>query len=155
MSIANKNINIACGKVISNAKNHYSHSKVIEKPQITMAKYPDTNIGQRFDSENNSHALDNGFVQRCDFADNRQCRTSNHVDKAKGQVDYTSVKNRFWPLCTQDVNHSSHGHDHIRGADVSDIAGHNKVSKPVNNKNKCQLPVPKDTSQTQNKIEKT
>ena len=136
MSIANKNINIARGKVTSDTKNHYSLDKVIEKPQITMAKYPDTNNGQKCKSENNSHALNNGIVQRCISADNGQSRTSHHVDKAQGQVNYTtSVKNRFWPLCTQeDVNHSSHGRDHIMGADVSDIVGDRKVSKPVNKK---------------------
>ena len=98
MSIANKNINIVRGKVTSDTKNHYSLDKVIEKPQITMAKYPDTNNGQRCESENNSHALNNGNVQRCDSADNGQSRTSHHVDKAQVQVNYTTcVKNRFWP----------------------------------------------------------
>ena len=98
MSIANKNINIARGKVTSDTKNHYSRSKVIENPQITMAKDPDTNNGQRCKSENNSHALGNGIVQRCDFAENRQSRTSKHVDKTQGQVNYTpSVKIDFGP----------------------------------------------------------
>ena len=94
-----------------------------------MAKYPDTNNGQRCDLENNSHALDNSIVQRCDCADNRQSRTSNHVDKSKSQVNYTtSVKNRFWPLCTrEDVNHSLHGHHQEVGVDDSDIVGDNKV----------------------------
>ena len=81
MSIANKNVNMARGKVTNDTKIDYSWSKVIRKPQITMAKYTDTNNGQRCDPENNSHALDNGIVQRCDFADNRQSRSSNHVDK--------------------------------------------------------------------------
>ena len=36
ISVANKNINIARGKVTSDTKNHYSRAKVIEKPQITM-----------------------------------------------------------------------------------------------------------------------
>ena len=63
-----------------------------------MAKYPDTNNGQRCESENNSHALNNGIVQRCDSADNRQSRTSHHIDKAQGQVNYTtSVKIDFGP----------------------------------------------------------
>ena len=156
MSIANKNMNIARGKVSSDYKNHYPCSKVIGKPQITMAKDPGTNNGQMCESDNNSHALDNGIVQWCDFADNRQSRTSKHVDKTQGQVNYTaSVKNRFWPLCTQEnVNHSSHGHDYIVGADVSDIDGHRKVSKPVNKKDKCQPPVSKDTIEIRNNVVK-
>ena len=51
MSRANKHINIVCGKVTSDNKNYYSRSKVIEKPQITMTKDPDTNNGQRGESE--------------------------------------------------------------------------------------------------------
>ena len=146
-SIPNKNINIARGKVTSDTKNHYSRSKVIEKPQITMAKDPDTINGQRCESENNSHALGNGIVQRCDFADNRQSRTSKHGDKTQGQANYTpSVKNRFWPLCTQEsVNHSLHGHDYTLRPDVSDTKGDRKVSEPVKEVNKCQATVSKDT----------
>ena len=40
------------------------------------------------------------------------------------------------------------------GADASDIVGDRKVSKPVNNKPKYQLPVSKDTSRIQNNIGK-
>ena len=156
MSIANKNINIARGKVISDTKNHYSRSKVIEKPQITMAKDPDTINGQRYESENNSHALGNGIVQRCDSADNRRSRTSKHGDKTQGQANYTpSVKNKFWPLCTQEsVNHSSHGHDYTLSPDVSDTKGDRKVSEPVKEVNKCQATVSKDTIKISNNIDK-
>ena len=155
MSIANKDINIDRGKTVIDSRNHYSWSKDIEKPKITMAKYPNKNNGQRCDLEKNSHAFDNSIVQKCDFADNRQSGTSNHSDKSKGQVNYTtSVKNRFWPLCTQeDVNHSSHGHDHEVGADDSDTVGDNKVSKPINT-DKCHPAILKDRNKVQNKIEK-
>ena len=100
----------------------------------------------------NSHNI----VQRCNFANNRQSRTSKHVDKTQGQVNYTpSVKNRFWPLYTQEnVNHSSHGHDHIVGADVSDTNGNRKVSKPVKTKNKCQPTVSKDTIEIRDNVDK-
>ena len=156
MSIANKNINTTCAKVISDTKNHYSRAKVIKNPQITTANDPDTINGQRCESENNSHALGSGIVQRCDFADNRQSRTSKHGDKTQGQAIYTpSVKNRFWPLCTQEsVNHSSHGHDYTLSPDVSDTKDDRKVSEPVKQVNKCQATVSKDTIKIPNNIDK-
>ena len=91
--------------------------------------------------------MNNGIVQRCDSANNSQSRTSNHTDKGKGQVNYTmSVKNRFWPLCTQDkVNPSSHGHEHIVGVCDNEINTSKNVSELVNHNSKCQLPLVRDT----------
>ena len=84
LSMANKNISIAHGKVTSDTKSHYSGFKVIEKLQITMANYPDINNGHKCESKKNSYGLDNGITQRCDFSDNGQGRTSNQVEKTKG-----------------------------------------------------------------------
>ena len=80
----------------------------------------------------------------------------NHVNKTQGQVNYTmSVKNTFWPLCTQEnVNHSSHGCEHIVGVCGSDINKNKNVSGLVNEKNKCQLPLARDTRASQNKVDK-
>ena len=83
MSIANKNINIAHDNMFRDTKSHYSRVKVSQKPQKTMAHYTDMKNGQRCESDNNSHSINNGIVQRCDSANNSQSRTSNQTGKAK------------------------------------------------------------------------
>ena len=112
--------------------------------------------GQRCESDNNSHLINNGIVQRCHSANNRQSRTSNQTGKAKGQVNYTtSVKNRFWPLCTQEnLSPSSHGHEHMVSVRDNDINTNNNVSELGNYNNKCQLSLVKDTRASQNKVDK-
>ena len=156
MSIANKNINIAHDNMFRDTKSHYSRVKVSQNPQKTMAHHTDMKNDQRCESDNNSHSRNNGIVQRCDSANNSQSRTSNQTGKAKGQVNYTtSVKNRFWPLCTQDkVKPSSHGHEHMVSVRDNDINTNKNVSELVNHNNKCQLPLVKDTRASQNKVDK-
>ena len=156
MSIANKNNNIAHDNMLRDTKSHYSCVKVSQKTPKTMDHYTDMKNGQRCESDNNSHSINNGIVQRCDSANNSQSRTSNQTGKAKGQANYTtSVKNRFWPLCTQDkVKPSSHGPDHMVSVRDNDINTNKNVSELVNHNNKCQLPPVKDTRASQNKVNK-
>ena len=71
-----------------------------------MVNYPDINNGQGCESDNKTQLVNNGFSQRCDSGNNKQSRTSNDTDKIKCHRNYTSVKNRFWPLSTQAVKYS-------------------------------------------------
>ena len=61
-SIANKNINIARDNMFRDTKSHYSRVKVSQNPPKTMACYPDMKIGQRCESDNNNHSMNNIMV---------------------------------------------------------------------------------------------
>ena len=153
-SLAKVNTSIASGTKTKDTNSQCSRVKTTKKPQTTMIQYPDIKNGQRCESEDNSHVINDGFAQRCEFADNGQSRTSKHDNRTQGLDKYaTSVKNRFWPLCTEDsVKHSSHGHEFLRGPCVSDNKSVKKVSTRITSNSKCQSPSVNNCIQCPNQV---
>ena len=141
-SLSKVNTSIASGTKTKDTNSQCSRVKTNKKLQTTMIQYPNSKNGQRCDSGDNSHVINDGFAQRCEFPVNGQSRTSQHDNRTQGLDNYaTSVKNRFWPLCTEDsVKHSSHGHEFLKGPGVSDNKSVKKASTRFTSNSKCQSP---------------
>ena len=153
VSVVNKRGNIARGTMVIDTKSAYSRVKGSKQPQKTMVNYPGVNNGQRCESDDKSQLVDNTFVQRCDSANYNASRTSIHTEQVKGQVNHiTSVNNRFWPLCNQEnVNPSSHDHEHMVDVPDSHSNLNKNVSKRVNHNTKCQMTLPTHSTAALNK----
>ena len=152
-SLANANTSIASDTKTKDTNSQCFRVKITKKPQITMIQYPDIKNGQRCESENNSQVINDGLIQRCESAHNGQNHTSKHDNRTQGQGNYTSVKNRFWPLCTKEgVKHSSHGHEYLVDLCVSNSKSVKKVSNRVSGKSKCQSPSVNDCTASQNQV---
>ena len=111
-----------------------------------MGNYLHKNNGQRCDSDNNAHSLNNGNAGRCDFSNNGRSDTFNHTFKSKGMsITQLVLKRNFGPYALK--KDSSHCVNQDLGTDW-DVAnnhinrvgtiltGNSHYLAPVNDKNK-------------------
>ena len=159
-SLANVNTSMASDTKTKDTNSQCFRVKINKKPCTKVIQYQDVKNGQRCESEDNSHVINDGWAQRCESVHNGQSHTSKPDNRTQSQDNDTHVKkcqlvskNRFWPLCTEEsVKLSSHGHEYLVDSCVSDSKSHKKVSSRVSSKNKCQAPSVNDCTASQNRV---